>query len=140
MSATGAAGAAAFWEGCAEGVLRMRACGACTAWHHMAPDRCPRCRSSELTWVSASGRGRVASWTVVHRAPGPALRAEVPYALGLVDLVEGPRMMARLVGPLDDVRVGAAVRFRTVDGVDGRKLPAFELAASDLAAFAVTAG
>ena len=44
-----------------------------------------------------SGRGTIATFTVVHRAPTPAYQAEAPYALAYVELDEGPRMPARLV-------------------------------------------
>jgi len=46
--------------------------------------------------VDASGRGRIHSYTVVHRAP-PEYREEVPYVVALVELDEGVRMMTRLV-------------------------------------------
>ena len=50
--------------------------------------------------MDASGRGRIHSYTVVHRAP-PEYRDEVPYVVALVELDEGVRMMTRLidVGP-----------------------------------------
>lgn len=86
----------AFWEGVAEGVLRLQRCRACG--HHVFYPRavCPHCLSAELDWVEASGRGRVHSFTVVHRAPAD-YREEVPYVVALVDLDEGVRMMTRLL-------------------------------------------
>jgi hypothetical protein len=32
----------------------------------------------------------------LHRAPGPAFKADVPYAVLLIDLEEGPRMISIL--------------------------------------------
>ena len=46
--------------------------------------------------MDASGRGRIHSYTVVHRA-SPEYRDEVPYVVALVELDEGVRMMTRLV-------------------------------------------
>jgi uncharacterized OB-fold protein len=46
--------------------------------------------------VTATGRGSVHSFTVVHRAP-PEFAAEAPYVVALIDLEEGPRMMSRLL-------------------------------------------
>lgn len=46
----------------------------------------------------ASGHGKVHSFSVVHRAPGPAFKADVPYAVLLVELREGPRMISTFVG------------------------------------------
>ena len=44
-----------------------------------------------------SGRGRLYTYTVVHRAPTPVYQAEAPYALAYIELDEGPRVPARLV-------------------------------------------
>jgi uncharacterized protein len=85
-----------FWEGIAEGVLRVQRCGACGRYVFYPRAVCPYCASSKLDWVDASGGGRIHSYTVVHRAP-PEYRDEVPYVVALVELDEGVRMMARLV-------------------------------------------
>jgi uncharacterized OB-fold protein len=85
-----------FWEGITEGVLRVQRCGACGRHVFYPRAVCPFCAASELDWVDASGRGRIHSYTVVHRAP-PEYREEVPYVVALVELDEGVRMMTRLV-------------------------------------------
>jgi len=51
---------------------------------------------AELEWTDTSGRGSVYSYTVVHLA-APGFDG-TPYVIALVDLVEGVRMMTRLVG------------------------------------------
>jgi len=85
-----------FWEGIADGVLRVQRCGACERHVFYPRAVCPYCDASELDWVDASGRGQVHSFTVVHRAP-PDYRDEVPYVVALVELDEGVRMMTRIV-------------------------------------------
>ena len=85
-----------FWEGIADGVLRVQRCGACGRHVFYPRAVCPYCDASELDWVDASGRGQVHSFTVVHRAP-PDYRDEVPYVVALVELDEGVRMMTRIV-------------------------------------------
>lgn len=85
-----------FWEGIADGVLRVQRCGACGRHVFYPRAVCPFCAASELDWVDAGGRGRIHSYTVVHRAP-PEYREEVPYVVALVELDEGVRMMTRLV-------------------------------------------
>ena len=57
---------------------------------------CPDCGSDAWTWQPSSGRGRLFSWTVSHRAPHPAFAAEVPYTVALVELEEGVRMVSGL--------------------------------------------
>jgi uncharacterized OB-fold protein len=51
--------------------------------------------------------------TVVHRAPSAAFRDAVPYALVLVDLDEGFRMLADVVGA-DPAAVAIGDRVRVV--------------------------
>ena len=75
---------------------------------------------------SPRGGGRVHSHSIVHRAPSPAFRERVPYVVALVDLEEGPRMMANIVG--DDaleVAIGDAVEVLFEERGEGRKLPQF---------------
>lgn len=97
-----------FWDGIAEGRLRLQRCAACTRHVFYPRPVCPHCSSLELEWVDASGRGSLYSFSVVHRRP-PGFD-ESPYAVALVDLAEGVRMMTRLVEvSLDDLEIGQAV-------------------------------
>ena len=66
---------------------------------------CPSCWSDKLEWIDASGEGTVHSFTIIRRASSPAFASLVPYVLVLVDLAEGPRMIANLVGD-DALEVG----------------------------------
>jgi uncharacterized OB-fold protein len=87
---------APFWEGVAEGVLRIQRCASCGRHVFYPRVVCPHCGGTDLAWVEATGAGRVHSFTVVHRAP-PDYRDEVPYVVALVELEEGVRLMTRLV-------------------------------------------
>ncbi len=49
-----------------------------------------------MSWITAAGRGRLHTYLISHR-PAPGF-GEVPYAIAVVELEEGPRMMANLVG------------------------------------------
>ena len=72
---------------------------------------CPSCWSHDLEWVEATGRGKIHSFTIIRRAPLPAFVDRVPYAVALIDLSEGPRMMANIVG-------GNALNIRVGDEVE----------------------
>ena len=50
-----------------------------------------------MTWVTVSGRGRLHTYLISHR-PAPGFENEVPYAIAVVELEEGPRMMTNIVG------------------------------------------
>ena len=100
---------APFWSGCAQGVMRLRHCAACGKVS--APTRAVcACGNAELGWKDCSGRGTVFSYTVVHRAPDPAFRADVPYVIAVVELEEGARLMSNVIGcPPAEVRIGMKV-------------------------------
>jgi uncharacterized OB-fold protein len=69
----------------------------------------------------------VLTYTVVHQPPSPAFAA--PYVLAVIELLEGPRMMANVVGcSPDDVRVGAPVEV-TFEPRGEVAIPQFRLAA-----------
>jgi uncharacterized OB-fold protein len=48
-----------------------------------------------VEWFRASGRGRLDSYVISHR---PHRAFDPPYAIALVALEEGPRMMSNIVG------------------------------------------
>jgi uncharacterized protein len=61
----------------------------------------------DLEWVEASGNGVVYATTCTRR---PADKGG-DYNVSLVDLAEGPRMMARVAGvAADEVRIGMKVK------------------------------
>jgi uncharacterized OB-fold protein len=85
-----------FYAFLARGELRLQRCAACSTWQHPPRHRCAHCGSSDVTWEPATGRGRVYSWTVTHRAVDPAFTP--PYAILVVELEEGPRLVGSLRG------------------------------------------
>jgi len=87
---------------------------------------CPECWSDQLEWVESKGMGTVHSFTVIHRAPISAFAARTPYVVALIELDEGPRMMANVIG--DDalsVRIGDRVGVTFEDRGDGAMIPQF---------------
>lgn len=84
-----------------------------------------------VEWREASGRGTVYAVSVQHR-PGPGRDPDAgPYAVVLVDLPEGVRIMSNVVGcPPEDVAVGMAVEVCWHELSDGRKLPMFQPASA----------
>lgn len=100
-----------YWSEARAGRLVIRRCGACGR-HHFPPRRlCPGCWSENLHWIEAGGGGTVYTFTVMHRAPMAQFAQRLPYVVALIDLDEGPRMMANIVGDdARDVAVGDRVR------------------------------
>ena len=84
-----------FWEGTQVGELRLQCCDDCR--HIYFPPRpfCPKCASRKVTVVTSSGKAKLYSY-VIHHRPAPGFTP--PYAIAVVELDEGPRMMSNIVG------------------------------------------
>jgi uncharacterized protein len=106
-----------FWEGTADGELRIQKCGACGELRHPPGPMCPSCHETKPEYTVASGLGEVYSYVVHHHPPVPG--RTTPYVVALVELAEGVRVLAELVDvPPDEVDIGLPVRidFSEVDG------------------------
>jgi len=99
-----------FWDAAAEGRLAYQHCTACGHDYHYPRSHCPSCWSTAVEWRDATGRGTIYTYTVVRQNPMPPFRDRVPYAIGIVELDEGPRMMTGFVGvEPEQLRIGQLV-------------------------------
>lgn len=122
------ADSAPYWEAANDGRLVLQKCDACDHVFFMPRHLCPECWSDQKSWIDAEGTGTVHSFSVIHRAPLPAFRADVPYVVALIDLIEGPRMMSNIVGDEAlDVEIGSPVTLCFETRGDS-KVPQFKLA------------
>jgi uncharacterized OB-fold protein len=85
-----------FWEALKQRTLTVQKCEQ-GHLRFIPTEICHRCGSQSWTWQPVSGRGKVYTYTVVHRGPTPAYQAEAPYVIAHVELEEGPRMISNLV-------------------------------------------
>ncbi len=125
-----------YWEGVAQGELRIQRCEACGQYVFYPRSICPHCHSDRLTWVTASGDSTIYSYTVVHQAFGP-FAGEPPFVVALVELAEGVRMLTRIIGAdgraPEAVAIGAPARVvfeqvaPSIDGEEPLFLPYFRL-------------
>jgi len=116
-----------FWRACRAGRLEITRCRACGWYIHPPRPICPRCQARDLGWEAVSGRATVVSYTVNHQRWMPGM--EVPYAIGLVELVEQAdlRLTTNIVGCAPDaVEIGMPVRVTFRDVSDEIALPLFE--------------
>jgi uncharacterized OB-fold protein len=119
-----------YWEGVRRHELRMPVCAACDHTWFPPTHLCPRCGSADIAWKTCSGRGTVFSYVVFHRAYHPGFAGEVPYAVALVELEEGPRLLSNIVGIAPDrVACGMPVQVTFEDVAEDVTLPKFEPAA-----------
>jgi len=100
----------AYWRSGADGVLRLPRCTACGRLFWYPRTHCPHCGSDAIDWVATGGRGRIYTFTVVRQSPEPFFAARVPYVVAMVELAEGPRVMANVVDcDVESVRIGMPV-------------------------------
>ena len=111
-----------FWEGAREGRLLIQRCKACGTLRHPPGPVCSSCYSFEWDTVQAKGQGTVHSFVVMHYPEVPPF--EHPNPIVLVDLDEGTRLVAQIVGTHpSEVKIGQRVQvefatFETADGGD----------------------
>ena len=118
-----------YWEGLAQGELRIQRCDACSRYVFYPRAICPHCSAEKLSWITATGQGTIYSYTVAHQAFGP-YADEVPFVVAIVELEEGVRMMTRIVDtPPEQVRIGAAVHVTFATISEEITLPYFQLTA-----------
>ena len=115
-----------YWEGAAQGVLRIQHCADCGKARHYPRYICDACHSFETVWKESGGRGTVHSWTVAHHAFHPGFAGELPYTLVVVDLEDGVRALGRYAEPSGEgLRLGLPVRLGFIEGGGGYRLPTF---------------
>lgn len=111
-----------FWEGTTKGELRVQHCPRCGNLRHPPGPMCPTCGNEKPDHIVASGRGSVFSFVVHHHPKVPGKK--LPFAVALVELEEGVRMLGQLVD-VDpaDVHIGMPVEVALTRIDDDLTLP-----------------
>ncbi|MGB0621559.1 MAG: Zn-ribbon domain-containing OB-fold protein [Myxococcota bacterium] len=117
-----------FWDAIAEGRLAIQRCTSCGLLRHYPQLRCPSCHSPDSDWADVSGRGRVHSYTVAHRAFHPAWKDHVPYVIATIELEEGVRLVCDLLdADPDTIAIDQAVEVRFEDLPGQGPIPRFDV-------------
>ena len=101
-----------YWDATLEGKLLLPTCNDCSQVIWYPRPYCPNCASLNITWVQASGKGTVYSYTINRRgqANSAEYRGADEYVLAYVQLEEGPRVLTNIVDcDVDSVEIGQAV-------------------------------
>ena len=99
-----------------EGVLLGAHCSQCGEYFFGQVLFCQNCSSKDLDSVELSKQGTLYSYTIV-RVPPPGWQGVVPYAIGQVELPEGPHVLSEVVGcPFDDIKIGMKLGLDLVIG------------------------
>ena len=106
-----------FFDAARKGELRLQRCPR-DGFFYYPRSHCPRCLGTDWSWQATSGRGTVHAFTVDRVGHDPAQRGHLPLVIAVIELEQGPRMTANLVGcEAEAVRVGMPVEasFEDVD-------------------------
>jgi uncharacterized OB-fold protein len=98
---------AGYWRAARAHRLAIQTCMDCGARQHPPEPLCRACHGKALAFSPVSGQATLYAFTVVHHSVHPATANQVPYVLALVELAEGPRLVANIRDcPVEDLVVG----------------------------------
>ena len=105
-----------------EGKLKANRCIPCQETYLPVRSVCPKCLGTDLAWRECSGKGTLAAFTAVHIGPtfmnDEGFGRDNPYLTGVVELEEGVRISARLLGfdpdQPDQVAIGTPVQLELI--------------------------
>lgn len=101
---------APYWEGAKDGRLMIQRCGKTGQTFLYSRMLTPGVDDDATTWIEASGKGEVYSFTVARRPAGAAFQGDCPYVVASITLDEGARIMSNIVtDDVDAVRIGMRV-------------------------------
>lgn len=83
-----------YWDGAKAGKLMLQSCNDCDKPYFPPRPFCPACGSRAVEAFEASGKGRLYSYVISH-LPAPGYTP--PFAVAVVELDEGPRMMSNIL-------------------------------------------
>ncbi len=92
---------------------------------------CENCSSESMEEIRFGNRGKLYSYTVIrHRPPGDYKGPDpfVPFGLGLVELPEGIRVLSRLDGDIDTLKIGMELElevYKLYEDAEGDEVMAF---------------
>lgn len=100
-----------FWDACERGELTVQRCNNCKNLQHYPRVRCTSCQSTELSQVAVNGTGSVRTFTINRVPVSAAYAGDLPYVVALIELDEGPSMMANILHcDAEQVKIGMAVK------------------------------
>lgn len=111
-----------FWDAATRGVLVIQRCADCGRHQFYGRPFCIRCQSDAVSWSAARGTGTVYAITTVRKQWVPGFAP--PYAVAIVELDEGPRLLTNIVN--GEARIGTKVRVTWRDRSGLPPVPVFE--------------
>ena len=121
---------APFWDACNQSKFLVQKCADCgkPQYHYRA--QCCHCWSSNVADLPIAGTGQVWTFSVVNKNLTPAFASWGRYAVGVVELPEGVRVISRIeTDDLDNLAIGAEVYLKFATASNGQNIPFFSTSA-----------
>ncbi|WP_393943741.1 Zn-ribbon domain-containing OB-fold protein [Comamonas sp. J-3] len=119
---------AAYWQAAQQEKLLLQHCQQCQNWQFFPRAFCCHCGSEDLSWQASAGKGKIYTFTINRRATHAFFKERLPYAVAMVELEEGPCMMANIIdSDLSRIAIGAKVQVCFERASDEITLPQFRL-------------
>lgn len=114
-----------YFDGLASQKMLLPWCKACEKVHFYPRSACPHCwNEDDYDWREASGFGAIHTLTVVRNNPPPAFVGMLPFAVVVIELDEGVRILSNLVGDYESATIGDRVAVEFIER-SGENLPVF---------------
>ncbi|QTH20293.1 OB-fold domain-containing protein [Rhizorhabdus wittichii] len=114
-----------WWDRVRAGEKVVQKCGQCGTLQLHPRRRCNNCASADLSFEPVSGEATLYSFTEILRNAPSDFMAQLPYALAIVRLAEGPQMLTRIVGvDADSLQCDMPMRW-TLAEIGERMVPCF---------------
>src|SRR3954453_2111629 len=116
-----------FWDGARAGKLMLQFCKDTNRLQHYPRPVSIYTGGRNLEWREVLGKGEIYACTIV-RVPGPGLEGRLPLSVATVELDEGVRIIANIIGSNpEEVTIGRKVVLAWDELDGGTPYPAFRL-------------
>lgn len=115
-----------WFDAAAERKLLIQRCKDTGTYQYYPRNHSLKTLSENVEWVEATGKGKLHTYSILHRAGNEEFVDDCPYVLAIVELEEGPRLTSRIVDvPLDTIECDMPVQVVFRDIGDGTVMPYF---------------
>jgi uncharacterized OB-fold protein len=120
---------ASFYQFLVEKKLMASRCKKCQALYLPPHPICTKCPGDEVEWVEMKGDGELAAYTAISVGPTSTIEEGYdrnnPYLVGIVQLQEGPKVSARVLGidpkKPESIKVGTPLTVEFVEPAEGKQ-------------------
>lgn len=124
---------ASFYQFLGEKKLVASKCKECGALYLPPKPMCTSCYSDEMEWAEMKGKGKLAAFTTIAVASTLMIEEgygrDNPYCTGVVELEEGPKISARILGvdpkKPEEIKVGTPLTVEFVERGEGEEKKTF---------------